>query len=314
MELGLSQVSLIVFVTASFVIAAVVMVLRDLFATRGATAEGSGSLPVGSLRRAMTVADEAPARGLSGRVDQAFDRLVLETGIDASSAGAFAMLVATGVFTGGVLFLWNEEPLAGIIGMAMGMGGALWYLIYYRARRMRLIQEQLPDVLDLLSRAVRAGESLDQAVQLVGDETPAPLGPEFRVCSRQLEMGMSLPGTMKSLMRRNRMMEMRILATTLMVHRQTGGNLALTLERMAGVVRERVSYRRHMRAATGAGRTSAMLISIAGPVMFLLLFFWQFEHLRIMLESPLGQTFLVISVLLEIVGLFWISRMFGNDT
>jgi len=309
---SLPFVSLIVFVAASCVITAVLMIIRDLIVSSRVAGDGTASLPL-NLRRPLTVADEAPARGFSARIDQAFDRLVLESGLDASSFGAFAFVLLCGLGVGGALFLWNENPLGGLIGMAAGMGCGLWYLIQTRIRRRREIVEQLPDVLDLMSRAVRAGESLDQAVELVGNETPAPLGTEFLNCARQLEMGMSISGAMRGLMRRNRLMEMRILATTLMVHRQTGGNLALTLERMAGVVRERVSYQRQIRATTGAGRMSAALISIAAPVLFLILFFWQFQHLKIMLDTPVGQSFMILAIILEVVGIVWVTRLFKTE-
>jgi tight adherence protein B len=266
-------------------------------------------MTLGNLRRQLTVADELPALSITGRLDQAFERLILESGIDASGVGAFALMLVVGLLTGGTMFLWKEQPLPGIVGMLIGMGLVLAYFMVKRGRRLREIQEQLPDVLDLMSRAVRAGESLDQAIELVGREMGGALGAEYHQCWRQLEMGVSLTSVMRGLMRRVRLLDVRILATTLMVHRQTGGNLALTLERLAAVVRERLNYRRQLRAATGSGRMASLLIGSAGPLMFFVLFSWQFDHLTIMFEDWLGQTLLVTAVVLELIGMVWILRL-----
>ncbi len=98
-----------------------------------------------------------------------------------------------------------------------------------------------------------------------------------------------------------------------MVHRQTGGNLALTLERMSGVIRDRLNYVRQMKASTGAGRISAFLIALAGPIMFLLMFTLQYDHLKIMFEQPLGQSLLAAAIVLELIGVVWVLNLLKTD-
>ncbi len=284
---------------------ALALVLRELFGS----ANGAAMLKVGGLRRPFNVTDELPSASLTGRLDQGFERLVLESGVATSPLAAFFWLLFLGLAVGGAMFIWRDQALAGIAGVLIGMGGGLVWMMRQRSVRYRLMREALPDVVDLMSRAVRAGESLDQSIQLIGDETTGPLGQEFQLCSRQLDMGMSISAVMKSLMRRVRLPEIRILATTLMVHRQTGGNLALTLERMSGVIRDRLNYVRQMQASTGAGRISAFMIALAGPIMFLLMFTLQYEHLKIMFEQPLGQSLLVAAVVLELVGIVWVLNL-----
>ncbi len=288
---------------------AIALVIRDL----SGSATSGAELPVGGLRRPFNVTDEMPSSSVTGRLDQGFERLVLESGVETSPLGAFAWLVFLGLAVGGALFLWRDQPLAAIAGMLLGMSGGLVWLMRKRAVRYRQMREVLPDVLDLMSRAVRAGESLDQSIRLIGDEVGGPLGHEFRLCAGQLDLGLSLPATMKSLMRRVRLPEVRVLATTLMVHRQTGGNLATTLERMSGVIRDRLNYIRQMKASTGAGRMSAMLIAIAGPLMFLLMFTLQYDHLKIMFENTLGNSLLLLAVVLEIVGVIWVLNLLKTD-
>ena len=197
--------------------------------------------------------------------------------------------------------------------LAIGMLVPLVYLMVKRSRRMRAIQQQLPDVLDLLARAVRAGESLDQAIALAGREMPEPLGPEFRRCAHQLEMGLSYTGTMHSLARRVRTVELRILVTSLLVHQKTGGKLPPVLERLAGVVRDRLSYRRQFRAATASGRLSAVLIATAGPLVFLYMMTFQPDYIRGFFEQPLGWSLLAAAVGLQLLGLTWIAGLLRTD-
>jgi tight adherence protein B len=119
---------------------------------------------------------------------------------------------------------------------------------------------------------------------------------------------------MKSLAMRIRLMELRLFATTLSVHRQAGGNLPETLERMSQVVRDRITGQRQLKAATGAGRASALLIATISPLAYLIMFLWQPEHIRVLYEDPLGLTMLVCAVILEIVGILWVAALLRNDS
>lgn len=300
----LSIVVILCFIGFCLGAAAILMTVRDLFG-RPATDR--------SLRRMPTVADELPAASLTGRLDQSFDRLVLESGVDASSVGAMLLVLTLGLLAGGVTFLWFDNPVGAALGAMLGMALGLGYFWVLKSRRHAQFREQLPYVLDLLARAVRAGESLDQAIGLVGAETPGAIGLEFRQCARQIEMGMSLGAAMRGLSRRVRMLETKILAATLTVHRDAGGNVATTMERLAAVMRDRLNFQRQMRATTGAGRFSARLISAAGPLLFIAMFFWQREHLQPLLSDPLGQTLLAVAAILEIVGLVWVVQLLQNE-
>lgn len=313
--MDLSLVTLVCFLAVVAGAIAGVMLLRDL-ALPGSPSPGRGpSLSVRrtGLKRRPTVFDQPPAQSVSGRIDQAFDHLVLESGWDCTPIAGFLLVLASGLLAGGLLWSYYDNLLTGIVGMSIGMIAPLIVMMVQRARRMHAVREQLPYVLDLLARAVRAGESLDQAISLVGRETKGLLGREFAQCARQLEMGRSVESVVKSLAARIRVIELRILATTLTVHRQAGGNLAEALERMAGVVRDRLSARRQMRATTGAGRASAILIATISPLAYLIMFLWQPEHVRILYQDPLGLSLLVMAVILEMVGVLWVVALLQNE-
>jgi len=294
-------------------IAVVGLLVRDLFFRSADAIAVTADDALPKLGRLPLARDVVPRTGLVGTIDDKFERLIVESGVSADGLTVTMLLLLTGLTFGGAAFLWTDDMLTGAIGLAVGMLVPLPYLSLRRARRLREVQSQLADVLDMMSRATRAGESLDQAISLIGQRASEPLGLEFRRCARHLQMGLSVSAAMRSLVHRLPLMDVRILATTLSVHRQAGGNLALTLERMSRVVRDRMVYRQQMRSVTAAGRFSAMMIATVGPLLFLYMFAFQRDYVGKLLDLPLGNIMLAIAVILEIVGLMWISRLIRTE-
>ncbi len=301
-------IAILVFGALCFGLAAMLLVVQDMSVARQSATGRKFRLNQLPLDR------RAPApRTAIGRFDHWFYRLIIESGVSWTPVAAILSMLFLGTLVGGIVLVVSDAPLAATIGVLIGMAVALVLLMNTRGRRIRRLQEQLPPALEMLARAVRAGESLDQAVQLAGEKSPEPLAVEFRRCANQLAMGLSMECVMKSLVHRVRITDMKIFTTTLTIHRQTGGNLAWTLERLAGVIRERLTYRRQMRASTAAGRMSASLIAAIGPLLFIYLFFAEPDYVRGLTVSPLGQSMLMMAIFLEVVGLVWIVRMLRTD-
>ena len=307
------QITLIAFGSFTLVAAAVGLLLRELFAPRSAQAGKGGARGRVKLRRMPTVYDAAKPQGVFQQVDQAFDRLVLETDTGITPFGAFLLILTSGLLVGGGVWLYNDEPLAGLFAGMLGMMFPLVVMTIQRSRRMRDMQDQMPHVLDMLARASRAGQTSEQAIALAGEELEGRLSREFRSCAQQLAMGRSFAAVMKSLASRVRTVEMRILTTTLVVQRQTGGNLSETLERMSGVIRDRLNAQRQMRASTGAGRTSTMIVAVISPLAYLFMFVFQREYLDTMFNDPLGRILLGAALALEIVGLAWVMMLLRTE-
>ncbi|MCA9014217.1 MAG: type II secretion system F family protein [Planctomycetaceae bacterium] len=290
---------------------AVYLFVRDL--------AGAGQLKSGQfakrprLRRIHNVFDQEPSGSFLGRIDQSFDRLVLENGSDFTPFSAFLLLVVCGLAIGGSIFVYSNQPIAGIAGMICGMIAVLIILHFRRKRRMQVIQEELPEMIDLLARSTHAGASLEQAIAIVGEETKGPLSSEFRRCARQLDMNMSVPAVMKSLSNRIQLVDLKILTSTLMLYRKTGGNLPANLERMADVIRDRINYRRQMKASTGAGRASALLMTVVAPVAFVVLLVAFPDHVSNLYTDPVGNILLLTAIVLEVIGILWVSALLRTD-
>ncbi len=309
--MDISMIGFLVFLTLASALGAVVLAVRDLASRRDGSEPAESSAKAGPvrLRRLPRVSDEQRPSGVVAAFDHWFLRLVKDAGLPLTPVEGALLLLFCGVAGGGAVFVWYEHPLAAAVGVCVGMGAAVTYLMIRRAQHIKLLQGQLSPALDMLAHGLRAGQSLDQAVEMVGDRSPEPLAGEFRVCAKQLAMGLSMPAVMRSLVGRVRLFDVRIFTATLSVHRQTGGDVAKVLERLATVIRDRLNYRRQLRAMTGAGRLSAVLIGMIGPALFLYMFFFHPQYVGAMLESSLGQWLLISAVALETVGLLWTARL-----
>ncbi|WP_417378698.1 type II secretion system F family protein [Gimesia sp.] len=306
-----SSIALICFAAVTVAVLAAFLFIRDLSGVAGSKGETFSKRP--RLRRIHNVFDQQPATSLLGKFDQSFDRLVLENGSDFTPFSAFLLLIACGLVIGGSVFIYSNQPLAGIAGMIGGMIAVLIVLHLRRKKRMQTIQEELPEMIDLLARSTHAGASLEQAISIVGEETKGPLSFEFRRCARQLDMNLSVPAVMKSLSSRIQLIDLKILTSTLMLYRKTGGNLPANLERMADVIRDRINYRRQMKASTGAGRASALLMTIVAPVAFVVLLVAFPDHVSNLYTDPIGNILLLIAIVLEVIGVLWVSTLLRTD-
>ena len=301
----LSLITIIIFLALLAAAIAVVWAFRNRFEA----AEPAES----SLRRTLTVVDQSSATTVTGQVDQQFDRLLIESGLPLTSMTAVLVMAATALLVGGIVLLVRDDVLLAALGTLVGFLLPLGFFSFSRRRRLRQIDEQLPDAIDEMSRAIHAGGTLEQAIGMVAGDTSGALGDEFRWCSRQLQLGLPVSTAMRTLSSRVRLLSIRTLAVILAVHHQTGGNLALTLERLAEVTRSRRFFRRQLRSTTSAARLSAQLIAAAAPLLFVILLFVQPDHIRRLLDDNAGRVMLTVGVMLEIIGVVWLSRLMRVD-
>lgn len=216
-------------------------------------------------------------------------------------AGAATFATMTFVATEDMLAALLVGILVVVAGLVLVVGVAHW--------KVRQFQQQMPLALDLMAGAVAAGDSLSEAVALLATTLQEPARTEFRRCKNQMEMGLSLRSVMQSLAGRIGTIEVRLLSATLAVHRDTGGQLAETLKRMAKVIRARFDYERHLKTATGIGRISALVVVVLAWLLFGYLLIIKPEYGRPLLEQPLGQQMLLAALGLEVLGILWVLAL-----
>lgn len=308
------------FLILSFLICSLLGTAMALFARRLTRRRAA------TLEKRLGLGDEAPdpdlvrisleydtSQGWAAALDRRLARFMQQAGIALAPDAAFLVAVAVGLTLCGTILLWRDNFLEAAVALVAGFLAVFGYYGYCRAWRTNRIREQLPDVMDLMARAVRAGESLDQAIHLIGETVAKPLGPEFHRCARQLEMGLSIDATMQALTRRAPIAEIRILTSTLIVQRRAGGSLPATLERLSMVIRDRINYHRQFKAATGAGRVSTILIGSAGPLIGVYMVIWQHQYFQKFLTGTPGHLMLAAALVLQVVGYTWIYNLLKSD-
>ncbi|MGH9256405.1 MAG: type II secretion system F family protein [Vicinamibacterales bacterium] len=173
---------------------------------------------------------------------------------------------------------------------------------YMRTLRMRKFEEQFPEALDLLGRALRAGHAFTTGVEMVGTEMPDPIGPEFRILYDQQNYGMPLPDALRLFGERIPVIDARFFVTAVLIQRESGGNLSEVLDNLAHVIRERFRVKRQIRVISAHGRITGWILVCLPPVLALVLFTINTETRELMFYDPLGQQMMVVAIVLQIIG------------
>lgn len=309
MNLTLSPnlIALVAFAGIASAFAAIAWGARELFGRQPAESDGPQH-----LKRLPRFQEEANP-SITRQIDLWLERTLYWSGLPLTAMTAALLVFMVVLAAGGAAYVATENEMFAAVAGLFGFATLTLLLEMRKRQRLRKYEQQFPTALDLLARAVRAGESVEQAMGVVGESLREPAGPEFQRCAGQLELGLSLAASMKSLSHRVDQMDTRIFATTLSVHRDAGGNLPITLERLAEVIRDRMSYQRQLRSVTAAGRFSALLIAAIGPMLFAYFFLLQPEYGGKLTGDPVGRYLLVAAIVSEVIGLAWIMRLLRSD-
>jgi tight adherence protein B len=178
-----------------------------------------------------------------------------------------------------------------------------------RQRRFLKFEEQFPDAIELLGRAVRAGHAFTTGLSLIGKELPAPISEEFERTYDEQNLGLPLRAAFENLMYRMPLTDVRIFITALMIQRESGGNLAEILDNLANVIRDRFKLMRQIKVFTAQGRLSLYLLVAIPPVMGLFLFITDREYIMRLFTDPLGNRLLIAGIALQIFGYFAIRKI-----
>jgi tight adherence protein B len=178
-----------------------------------------------------------------------------------------------------------------------------------RQRRMRQIEELLPDAIDLFTRAMRAGHNIHSGLQVLADETPEPLGGEFKKLVEDLTLGSTVSESLHSLGDRVPLLDLRFFSTGVILQRETGANIVTVMENLSAVIRERLQLRARLRAHTAQQRFSAALLCGLPIVTGAAFYFLRYDYISVLWLSETGSRFLIYGIISEIVGIVVIRRV-----
>jgi len=241
------------------------------------------------------------------------DSLLLKAGVSIT-ASLFLLLSAVFAGLGFILgYLFVPTPGAAILLALMFLFAPYGYLLIREKRFLEKFDEQLPEALDLLARAVRSGHSVSSGFELIAGEMEDPIKSEFRVTVDELNMGLSMQDAFANLCARVPSTDLRFFTIAIMIQKESGGNIAEILDRIGRLIRERQQFKRQVRALTAEGRLSAWVLILLPLVMLLYMYFVNYDYVSQLWTEKIGLYMLAGGFFLQLVGALVIRRIVTID-
>lgn len=242
-------------------------------------------------------------------LSKSIDGWLMQSGLQWTVAYLLGMVA---VFSLGALSLASLAGLGwtgALIAMVSGAVLPLWHVRRARAKRLTKFESQLPDALDMMGRALRAGHAFPTALKMVGDEMSAPLSDEFRVAFDEVNFGISMHDALTSLAARVPVTDLRFFVIAVVIQRETGGNLAELLANISAIMRDRIKLFAQVRVLSAEGKMSAWVLSMLPFAAALMIQITNPTFLAILYTDPTGQKMIGGALGLMLLGVFAMRRI-----
>ena len=226
------------------------------------------------------------------------------------SVGELLLLMGGVAAAGGLIGGWRTGSVAGAVISTILVGAVpVLFLMHRRHRRIQQFQEHFADAVDMISRAIRAGNALSSAIQLVAEEMADPIGHEFRHVTEEIRLGVDPGEALARLQQRIPTDDVEFFCTAVRIQRSAGGNLAEILDRLSDVIRKRFELLSHARVLSAQQRYAAIFVGLS-PAMFSVIFYFLSPgYFDPLIESPIAPMLVTVGLVLEAVGALIIWRL-----
>jgi len=223
------------------------------------------------------------------------------------------MALILGIGTGWLTFLFLRQPVLPMLAGAGVFVMPFFRISVQRSQRIARFEEQLPEALDVMVRALKAGHPFSGTLQLVSEEMDDPIAREFGIAFADINYGLDVKQAFMNLLERIPNMTLMTLVTAVVVQRETGGNLAETLSKISSVIRGRFRFGRKVKTLSAEGRLSAWILAMIPFLLFVVIMVTTPSYLPILLQEPAGLKIIGVSFFLQVVGILWIRRIIRID-
>ena len=269
-------------------------------------APGTGVLVKGQVTGVLPGVDRAMSQMPAG---VSLAALIEQAGVK-MGVSTLLLLAALSTLAGAFLLATVMRATWGLVPGAIA-GLALPYVVLRKKRtyRLRRFEEQFPEALDLLSRAIRAGHAFTTAMGMVADDAPDPIGPEFRKTFDEQNFGLPLKDALLNMSERVPLMDVRFFVTAVLIQRETGGNLSEILDNLSHVVRERFKILRQVRVYTAHGRLTGWVLMALPASLAVALSFINPDHIDLLFKEQMGRMMILAACVMQTVGYVWIQKV-----
>lgn len=285
---------------------------RQRWAQRWRTvSQDTGEIDAGRLIKKRYLSENASLQAWLQQVPavQVYDRFLQQTGLPVTVAQSVVWMLAS-VLTWGVLALvWGAPPVLVLVGALLVLWLDVLYLRRRKAQRLLRIDQQLPDALDLMARALQAGHALSGALLIAARESKAPIASELQAVFDEVNYGISVQVALPHLADRIASDNVRYFVVAALIQSETGGNLADILKSTALLIRERQKIAGMVRVLSAEGRLSAVILSALPFAIAGLLSWVNPDFMAKLWTDPLGLKLLTGSLVLAAVGVVWMRSL-----
>jgi tight adherence protein B len=212
-----------------------------------------------------------------------------------------------------LIYLRTDAILFGfLIGLVTGAGPII-FVFQKRKRRLGKFEQGIPEALELIVSALRVGHSLNAAMGLVSRECADPVGGEFRMTFDEMNYGLELKSALDNLVTRVPLQDVKIVATAILIQRESGGNLAEVLEKTAQVIRERFRLKRQVMTHTAQGRLTGWILTLLPVVLGVLLYMVNPDLMSLLWKKPMGVKLLYAAGVMIFIGGMIIRKIVNLD-
>lgn len=225
-------------------------------------------------------------------------------------AGNFLLISLILGLVFGSLGQWLANRIElGLIFFALGAALPYFYASYLRTKRLHRFEEMFPEAIELLGRAIRAGHAFTTAIELIGNELGEPVAGEFRKLFEEQKFGLPVRDALLNLADRVPLIDVKFFVTSVMLQRETGGNLAEILDKLSYVIRERFKILRQVRVYTAQGRLTMAILMSLPPAVVLMFAFIDLNFIRVLWTDPIGHGLIAAGIIMQTIGFFLIRRI-----
>jgi tight adherence protein B len=255
---------------------------------------------------------EGLAATAGGRLQRFLAVQLERADMDQPPAQLLALSLCLGALGGLVMFLRSPAPGISLVTVPLGLAVGwlpIAFVRYKAARRLAQFEEQFPEAIDLMARALRAGHAMTTGLALVAEELPDPVGGEFRLVYDRQNFGMSMPDALRLFADRVPLLDARFFVTAVLTQRESGGNLAEILDNLADVIRQRFRVKRQIKVVTAHARLTGWVLALMPVVMTVGMLMVAPDHILTLIRDPLGVQMAAAAFALWVIGYVAIRKL-----
>jgi tight adherence protein B len=215
-------------------------------------------------------------------------------------------------FGAAILVLSRYWPFA-LLATVFGTYLPIFYIKRRAQKRVDAFESSLPDAIDLLGRAIRAGHPLSAGFKMVAEELKDPISTEFQRTFEEQRFGLPFDDAIIAMADRVALIDVRILVTAILIQREVGGNLAEVLDNLATVIRARFTIRRQLRVYTAQGRFSGYTLAVLPIIVGFLIYTLNPSYMKLLFTHPTGKILVFLAVVMQVVGFLWIRKIINIE-